>query len=120
MVLGLLEALNDKNTDVQESVIESLSTLGNKKAEFILKQALSFMQHAKVKLNETHKSLIFNTIEKIVKENLKSVEASLAQDWIVIAANEMTHKVIYTVFVLIGNIWLPFWVILNEQVLFEN
>lgn len=93
MVLGLLEALNDKNPDVHSSVIDSLSTLGTKKAEFILKQALSFMQNAKVKLNESHKSLIFNATEKIVKENLNFIEVGLAQEWIVIASNEMTHKV---------------------------
>lgn len=43
LVLGLLEALNDKNAEVQESVSESLSSLGNKKADFVLKSSFHFV-----------------------------------------------------------------------------
>jgi len=88
--LGLLEALNDKNTDVQESVIESLVTLGHTKSEFILKQALSFMRNSQSKLTDNHKSLIFNAAEKVVKENLSTLSKEQALDWTGIAANEMT------------------------------
>ena len=41
--IGLLEAINDKNVDVQESISESLVTLGKKKTTFILDTAFQFM-----------------------------------------------------------------------------
>ncbi len=90
LVLGLLEALHDKNTDVQSSVIESLATLGKTKSEFILKQSFQFVQNSLTKLTETHKSLIFNAMEKIVKDNIEKLSHEQALDWTVLAANEMT------------------------------
>lgn len=49
--IGLLEAINDKNADVQESISESLVTLGKKKTEFILDTAFQFMNKNLAKVN---------------------------------------------------------------------
>ena len=120
LVISLLEAINDKNTEVQESVCESLVALGRKRAEFIFKASFEFVikNQAKVswifqyfirhnfqffccdinylfylfftfKLSDPHKSLIFNTIEKIVKEDISKLDEILAQNWIEVATNEM-------------------------------
>lgn len=43
LAVSLLEAINDKNSDVQESVSESLVALGRKRAEFILKCSFDFV-----------------------------------------------------------------------------
>lgn len=43
LVISLLESINDKNADVQESVSESLVALGRKKAEFIFKCSFDFV-----------------------------------------------------------------------------
>ena len=90
MVLGLLEALNDNNIDVQNSVIESLSTLGNKKSGYVLEETYKFMQNINTKLTETHRSLIFNAMEKVVKENPGGLVQKLATDWIELTSNQMT------------------------------
>ncbi len=46
--MGLLESINDKNPDVQQSVSESLRVLGLSKADFILKFALQFIHKNQV------------------------------------------------------------------------
>lgn len=42
-MIGLLEALNDKNVDVQDSISLALVELGRKKTDFILNTSRSFM-----------------------------------------------------------------------------
>lgn len=89
-MIGLLEALNDNNSDVQNSVIESLSTLGKKKAGYVLEETFKFMQNINIKLSETHRSLIFNAMEKVVKENQDGLLHKLAAEWIELVSNQMT------------------------------
>ena len=43
MIVGLLESINDKNVEVQESISESMVLLGKKKAEFVLKTTYLFL-----------------------------------------------------------------------------
>lgn len=50
------------------------------------------MKNTKTKLNETHKSLIFNTIENIVKENSAQLDQTEALEWIILASHEMTSN----------------------------
>ena len=47
------------------------------------------MRNSHSKLTETHKSLLFNTAEKVVKENLASLSKDQALDWTVLASSEM-------------------------------
>jgi hypothetical protein len=51
LVIGLLEALNDKNEDVQESISASLVELGKKKVKFILTTAHGFMRKNAAKVS---------------------------------------------------------------------
>lgn len=44
LVIGLLEGLNDKNQEVQESISASLVELGKKKVKFILTTIHGFMR----------------------------------------------------------------------------
>ncbi|CAF0812872.1 unnamed protein product [Brachionus calyciflorus] len=92
LLIGLLEAINDKNPDVQESVSESIVALGRKKPEYILNTSLQFMTKNLAKLTDPHKSSIFNTMEKIIKDNIDELEESLALKWIEIASNEMIQN----------------------------
>jgi hypothetical protein len=43
-------------------------------------------------LQDSHKALIFSAIEKIVKENIDSIDKSIALEWIEIASNEMIQN----------------------------
>ena len=118
----MLETLNDKNSDVQESVSQSLISLGNKKPDFVLKNSYQFVSkninkvYFKIicfistlwwfirnilKLTETHKVSIFNTIEKIVKENIDSLEEKLSLQWIEITSNEMIQNKVW--FIIFSN-----------------
>ena len=43
LIVGLLESINDKNAECQQSISESLVILGKKKAEFVLKTTFQFL-----------------------------------------------------------------------------
>lgn len=128
----MLETLNDKNSNVQESVSQSLISLGNKKPDFVLQNSYQFVSKSinKVyfkiicfistlwfirnilKLTETHKVSIFNTIEKIVKENIDSLDEKHSLQWIEITSNEMIQNKVW--FIIFSN-FLKILIIKNNN-----
>jgi hypothetical protein len=113
LVVGLLEALNDKNSDVQESISVSLVDLGKKRPDFILNIAKTFVNKnltkvknirnhhqyrstffyaCSLKLIESQRVYILNTLQKIIKEKLDDLEEQTAHQLTEHALNEMIHQ----------------------------
>jgi hypothetical protein len=84
-----LEAINDKKSQVQESVAESIIVLGKKKFDLIIEITFQFMTKNGAKLSSGHKVLILDTIEKVVKDNIDDLDEQLVNQWIEMASKEM-------------------------------
>ncbi|XP_064611998.1 maestro heat-like repeat-containing protein family member 1 [Liolophura sinensis] len=91
MTLALIDAAYDKDSTVQESVANSLFDLGRKKTALVLSSCYSYLKkHSK--LSQGHRVVILQVMERIIKENLDSVDPSLSVDLIKQASEELTQS----------------------------
>ncbi|XP_012944683.1 maestro heat-like repeat-containing protein family member 1 isoform X2 [Aplysia californica] len=89
MAMALIDAAYDHDPSTREVIENSLFDLGKKKPDLILSSCHSYLKkHSKLSLD--HRVVILNTVERILKETLDSVDLSLAVDLIKQASSELT------------------------------
>ncbi|KAK7500196.1 hypothetical protein BaRGS_00008419, partial [Batillaria attramentaria] len=91
MTMALIDAAHDKDENTKEVIGQALFELGKKKPLLVLSACHSYLKkHSKLSLD--HRIVILNSIERIVKETLDSIDARLAVDLIQLASQELTQS----------------------------
>ncbi|XP_059158762.1 maestro heat-like repeat-containing protein family member 1 isoform X2 [Physella acuta] len=91
MTLALIDAAHDNDQTTREVIANSLFDLGRKKPALILSTCHTYLKkHSKLSLE--HRIIILNTVERIVKETLDSVDLNLASNLIKQASSELTQS----------------------------
>ncbi|CAL1544099.1 unnamed protein product [Lymnaea stagnalis] len=91
MAMALIDSAHDNDQTTREVIANALFELGRKKPGLILSSCHIYLKkHSKLSLE--HRVIILNTIEKIVKETLDSVDLILATNLIKQASSELTQS----------------------------
>ena len=86
---SLIEALNDRDETVRQTIVTSLVDMGRHKLDVILSSGHSFLiKHPK--LSRSHRVLILQVLEAVCKEHIDKVSSQLAVDLISLASRELT------------------------------
>ncbi|XP_028837282.1 maestro heat-like repeat-containing protein family member 1 isoform X2 [Denticeps clupeoides] len=91
VTLALLDAANDKDPQVQEQVRKSLLTLGKQQPDVVLNMCQDYLvKHPK--LVASHRVVILQTIELVVKSSISEVSYPRIKSIISLASDEMTRS----------------------------
>ncbi|XP_041376876.1 maestro heat-like repeat-containing protein family member 1 [Gigantopelta aegis] len=91
MTMALIDSANDRNPDTRAIIANSLFELGKRRSSLVLSCCYSFLQkHSK--LSTDHRVVILNSVERIVKEVLDTLDPGLATELIQQAAKELTQS----------------------------
>ncbi|GFS16071.1 maestro heat-like repeat family member 1 [Elysia marginata] len=89
--MALIDAAHDSDETTRQVIASSVFDLGRKKPGLVLSSCHSYLKkHSKLSLD--HRVVILNTVEKIVKETLDSVDLKLATNLISQASSELTQS----------------------------
>uniref|UniRef100_A0A672FRA6 Maestro heat-like repeat family member 1 n=1 Tax=Salarias fasciatus TaxID=181472 RepID=A0A672FRA6_SALFA len=91
ITLALLDAANDKDTEVQEQVRKSLLTLGKQQPDRVLAMCQDYLlKHPKLVVS--HRVVILRTIELIVGCRIDEISGPQIKSIIILASEEMTRS----------------------------
>ncbi|KAK7115260.1 maestro heat-like repeat-containing protein family member 1 isoform X1 [Littorina saxatilis] len=91
MTMALIDAAHDKDGEAKEVIGTALFELGKKKPMLVLSACHSYLKkHSKLSLD--HRIVILNTIERIARETLDTLDARMAVDLIQLASHELTQS----------------------------
>lgn len=91
VTLALLDAANDKDSEVQEQVRKSMLTLGKQKPDRVLAMCQDYLlKHPKLVVS--HRVVILKTIEVIVDSKIDEVSYPKIKSIISLASDEMTRS----------------------------
>ncbi|XP_017265503.1 maestro heat-like repeat-containing protein family member 1 isoform X2 [Kryptolebias marmoratus] len=91
VTLALLDAANDKDSEVQEQVRKSMLTLGKQQPDRVLAMCQDYLLK-NPKLVVTHRIVILQTIELIVSCSIEDLSAPKIKSIISLASDEMTRS----------------------------
>ncbi|XP_013858806.1 maestro heat-like repeat-containing protein family member 1 isoform X2 [Austrofundulus limnaeus] len=91
VTLALLDAANDKDSDVQEQVRKSMLTLGKQQPDRVLAMCQDYLMK-NPKLVVTHRIVILQTIELIVGCSIDDLSAPRIKSLLSLASDEMTRS----------------------------
>lgn len=91
VTLALLDSANDKDTVVQEQVRKSMLTLGKQKPDKVLSMCQDYLSK-NPKLVTSHRVVILQTIELVVKSKIDEVSYPKIKSIITLASEEMTRS----------------------------
>ncbi|XP_072169220.1 maestro heat-like repeat-containing protein family member 1 [Diadema setosum] len=89
MVMSLIDAAYDKKGDVRRIIISSLVDIGKKKTKLVLSSCHSYLRKHN-KLPKDHRTVILQTMERVLKESPTNFPGAQAIDLIKLASDEMT------------------------------
>ncbi|KAM4568168.1 maestro heat-like repeat-containing protein family member 1 isoform 1-T2 [Fundulus diaphanus] len=91
VTLALLDAANDKDSEVQDQVRKSMLTLGKQQPDRVLAMCQDYLlKHPKLVV--THRVVILQTIELIVGCRIEEISAPRIKSIISLASDEMTRS----------------------------
>ncbi|XP_061676018.1 maestro heat-like repeat-containing protein family member 1 isoform X2 [Syngnathoides biaculeatus] len=91
VTLALLDAANDKDSDVQAQVRKSMLTLGNEQPDRVLAMCQDYLlKHPKLVVS--HRVVILQTIELIVGSKIDAISYPRIKSIISLASDEMTRS----------------------------
>ncbi|XP_056141693.1 maestro heat-like repeat-containing protein family member 1 [Lampris incognitus] len=91
VTLALLDAANDKDSEVQEQVRKSMLTLGKQRSDRVLAMCQDYLlKHPK--LIVSHRVVILQTIELIVASKIEEITNPRTKSIISLASDEMTRS----------------------------
>ncbi|XP_041843751.1 maestro heat-like repeat-containing protein family member 1 isoform X2 [Melanotaenia boesemani] len=91
LTLALLDAANDKDSEVQEQVRKSMLTLGKQQPDRVLAMCQDYLlKHPKLVVS--HRVVILQTIELIVSSIIAEISAPRIKSIISLASDEMTRS----------------------------
>ncbi|KAM6910364.1 maestro heat-like repeat-containing protein family member 1 isoform 1-T1 [Xenentodon cancila] len=91
VTLALLDAANDKDSEVQEQVRKSMLTLGKQQPDRVLAMCQDYLlKHPKLVV--IHRVVILQTIELIVRSSIEEITAPRIKSIITLASDEMTRS----------------------------
>ncbi|XP_047455118.1 maestro heat-like repeat-containing protein family member 1 isoform X1 [Mugil cephalus] len=91
VTLALLDAANDKDSEVQEQVRKSMLTLGKQHSDRVLAMCQDYLlKHPKLAVS--HRVVILQTIELIVRCRIDDISSNRVKSIISLASDEMTRS----------------------------
>ncbi|XP_071381698.1 maestro heat-like repeat-containing protein family member 1 isoform X1 [Centroberyx affinis] len=91
VTLALLDAANDKDSEVQEQVRKSMLTLGKQQSDRVLAMCQDYLlKHPKLVVS--HRVVILQTIELIVSSRIEDISCPRIKSIISLASDEMTRS----------------------------
>ncbi|KAM3873621.1 maestro heat-like repeat-containing protein family member 1 [Diretmus argenteus] len=91
VTLALLDAANDKDSEVQEQVRKSMLTLGKQQSDKVLAMCQDYLlKHPKLVVS--HRVVVLQTIELIVSSRIEAISYPRIKSIISLASDEMTRS----------------------------
>lgn len=89
LVMSLIDGAYDKQKEVKDVISLSLVNIGKKKSKLVLSSCHSYLRKYG-KLPKHHRTVVLETMEKIIRDTLDDIPEGLALDLIKLASDDLT------------------------------